>query len=328
METLLQGIKGVSVFIDDILVSGATLEEHLHTLEEVFKRLEVADLRLNRIKCFFLRPSIEYLGHIIDKDGLHSTEAKVRAIKEAPEPQNLTQLRSFLGIVNYYSKFMPNLSTKLAPLYSLLNKQQKWHWDAEQVQAFQAAKDALQADSLIVHYDTTKPLLLACDASEYGIGAVLSHIVNGSEERPVAYISRTLSPAEKNYSQLEKEALAIVFAVKKFHRYLLGRHFVIESDHQPLKSLFGETNKIPQMASSRIQRWAITLSAYQYSIRYKAGKHLSRLPLPVTTTDDCIPEDVVMVVNHLSSTACMQPVHPVSRSGQPKTLFCHVSSGS
>ena len=308
IDTVLQGLKHVSSFIDDILVTGTTVEDHLHNLEEVLKRLEAANLHVRREKCFFLRPRIEYLGYIIDKDGLHPIEAKVQAIKEAPQPTNVTQLRSFLGLINYYGKFMPNLSSTLTPLYSLLNKDQKWHWDSEQQQAFQAAKDALQSDSLLVHFDPKKPLVLACDASDYGIGAVLSHIIDG-QERPVAYISRTLSAAEKHYSQLEKEGLAIIFAVKKFHRYLFGRHFLIESDHQPLKMLFGETNKIPQMASSRIQRWAVILSAYNYSIRYKPGKQLcnadalSRLPSPTTTTHDCVPEDVVMVINHLSSTS-------------------------
>ena len=309
IETLLQGVDGVSVYIDDILLAGSTLEEHLRTLEEVLKRVQDAGLRLNRDKCFFLRSSIEYLGHVIDKDGIHPTQEKVQAIKNAPQPTNIAQLRSFLGLIKYYSKFLPNLSATLTPLYELLNKGQKWQWNSEQEVAFQEAKDALQADSLLVHYDPTKPLILACDASDYSIGAVLSHLLDEDQERPLAYISRTLSAAEKHYSQLEKEALAIVFAVKFFHRYLLGRHFVIESDHQPLKYLFGETNKIPQMASSRMQRWAITLSAYTYTIKYKPGKHLcnadalSRLPCPTTTSHDCVPEDLVMVINHLSSTS-------------------------
>ena len=125
MEMLLQGIEGVSVYVDDILVTGSTIEEHLRTLEEVLKRLEAANLRLNRDKCFFLRPSIEYLGYVIDKDGVHPTEAKVRAIKEAPPPTNVTELRAFLGLINYYSKFLPNISAKLTPLYLLLNKGQR-----------------------------------------------------------------------------------------------------------------------------------------------------------------------------------------------------------
>ncbi len=128
------------------------------------------------------------------------------------------------------------------------------------------------------------------------------------QERPIAYISRTLTPAEKNYSQLEKEALAIVFAVKKFHNFIYGRQFLIESDHRPLSFIFGEKKGVPPMASSRIQRWALTLSAYRYTIRYKPGKSLgnadafSRLPQPETTTHDCEPEDLCLLVNHLSTT--------------------------
>ena len=154
--------------------------------------------------------------------GIQPTVEKVRSIKEAPRPQNLQELRAFIGLINYYSKFLPNLSSKLAPLYSLLNKGQKWHWGPQQIEAFQTAQDALQADTLLVHYDPSKPLVLACDASQYGIGAVLSHSIDDSNDRPIAYVSRTLSPAEKHYSQLEKEALAIVFAVKKFHNFIYG----------------------------------------------------------------------------------------------------------
>ena len=137
------------------------------------------------------------------------------------------------------------LTVNLTPLYSLLGKHKKWHWGQEQQSAFQLAKDALQSDTLLVHYDPGRPILLACDASDYGIGAVLSHTTEDSQERLIAFISRTLTSAEKHYSQLEKEALAIIFAVKKFHHFLFGRHFVIESDHQPLKALFGESKKIP-----------------------------------------------------------------------------------
>jgi len=309
MDTLFQGLYKVSAYIDDIMLTGSTLEEHLQVLDKVLRILKSAGLRLNRSKCLFLQPHIEYLGHVIDQHGIHPTEDKVRAIKEAPAPRNVTELRSFLGMINYYNKFLPNLSAKLSPLYSLLHKKQKWHWDPPQQEAFDLAKQALQADSLLVHYDSAKPLILACDASQYGIGAVMSHIMDDEHERPIAYISRTLSAAEKNYSQLEKEALAIIFAVKKFHNYIFGRHFIIESDHRPLSFLFGENKRVPQMASSRIQRWALTLAAYRYSIKYKAGKQLcnadalSRLPRPVTATNDCLPEDLALLINHLSSTS-------------------------
>ena len=136
---------------------------------------------------------------------------------------------------------------------------------------------------------------------------LFSPTLQRTARRDQSLISRTLTPAEKHYSQVEKEALAIIFAVKKFHRFLFGRHFVIESDHQPLKALFGESNRIPHMGSSRIVRWALILSAYTYTIPYKSAKHLgnadalSRLPSPTTTSHACVPADVLCVVDHLSS---------------------------
>ena len=295
-----------------------TVEDHLENVSRVLERLEAAGLHLKRSKCSFMCTSIEYLGHIISEKGLQPTTEKVRALKEMPNPKNVAELRSFLGIVNYYGKFLSNLSTKLAPLYSLLHKHARWSWGEEQEQAFLAAKEALQTDSILVHYDGSKPLILACDASPYGLGAVLSHVMADGTERPIAYVSRTLTSAEKNYSQLEKEGLAIVFGVKKFHNYLYGRPFSIESDHQPLSYLFSESRGIPQMASSRIQRWALTLSAYQYTIRYKAGStlantdSLSRLPRAVTG-EEKLPGDLVHLVNHIattnfSSAACSQEV--------------------
>ena len=214
----------------------------------------------------------------------------------------MEELRSFLGLVNYYSKFLPNLASKLSLLYALLSKKQKWEWSTAQEKAFQTAKEALQADSLLIHYDPSKPLVLACDASQCGIGTVLSHVTEDQQERPIAYASRTLT-------QLEKEALAIIFAVKKFHNYILGRHFEIESDHRPLSFLFSENKRVPQMASSRIQCWALTLASYSYSTRYKPGRHLgnadalSRLPRPVTTSHEYFPEDLTLLINHLSSTS-------------------------
>ena len=200
MDTLLQGMLGVSVYLDDILIAGATIDENLQTLEAVLQKLNDAGLRLNRSKCFFCHPSLQYLGHIISEHGIQPTAEKVRAIKEAPPPQNLSELRAFLGLINYYSKFLPNLSSQLVPLYSLLNKGQKWHWGPQQTQAFQAAQTALQADTLLVHYDPSRPIVLSCDASQYGIGAVLSHVMDDKQDRPIAYVSRTLSAAEKHYS--------------------------------------------------------------------------------------------------------------------------------
>ena len=145
----------------------------------------------------------------------------------------MSELRSFLGIVNYY-KFLSNLSTKLTLLYHLLKKGVRWHQKSQRAKAFAKAKRALQGDTLLVHYDSTCPLVLACDASLYSLRAALSHIMNGEKECPVAYASGTLAAAEKNDTQLEREALGVEFTVQKFHNYMYGRCFIIELDHRLL----------------------------------------------------------------------------------------------
>ncbi len=164
-----------------------------------------------------------------------------------------------------------------------------WQWGKKEQCAFNKCKELLTSDKVLVHYDPQLSLTLACDASAYGIGTVLQHTMPNGEEHPIAYASRTLSPAEKNYSQIEKEALSVIYGVKKFHQYLWGRSFNLMTDHRPLVTLFGEHKHFPMMAAARIQRWAIILSAYDYHICYrKAENHgnadgLSRVPLPETT---------------------------------------------
>ena len=308
MESLLSGLPNVCVYIDDILVSGTTEEDHLHNLDSVLTRLESAGLTLKKSKCTFRASSVEYLGHVIDAQGLHPATSKIKAISQAPAPSNATELKSFLGLLNYYHKFLPNLSTTLAPLHKLLHKNTPWTWSEEQDTAFKEAKSLLQSSSLLVHYDRNKPLLLSCDASPYGLGAVLSHQMPDGTEKPITFISRTLNLAEKKYSQLEKEALAIVFAVRKLHHYLYGLHFTLYSDHKPLQYLLDESRQIPILASSRIQRWALTLAAYSYTIKHKPGTQLanadalSRLPLPVTLPYVPIPGDIILLLNHLSES--------------------------
>ena len=222
MDNLLQGLSHVHVYLDDILITGKTEEQHLENLETVLHKLETAGLRLRRSKCTFMAPEVEYLGHKISPQGLHPTPDKIKAIRDAPKPESVNELKSFLGLLSYCSRFLPNASSTL---YSLLQSNKKWAWSGKEQAAFDTAKGMLQSTSLLVHYDPTKPLILACDASPYGVGAVLSHMMEDGSEKPVAFASMTLAPAEKNYSQLEKEGLAIVYGVKKFHTYLCGCHF-------------------------------------------------------------------------------------------------------
>ena len=191
---------------------GKTEEEHLTNLSAVLRKIAAAGMRLKSVKCFFLLKEVEYLGHKISAKGLQPSTEKVQAIMEAPQPTNVTQLKSFLGMLNYYGKFLPNLSTCLAHLYGLLKRNSRWTWGPEQKEAFQKAKSLLTSSKVLTHYDPTKPLTLACDASPYGVGAVLSHQLEAGEH-PISFASCSLAPAQKNYSQIDKEALVIVFGV-------------------------------------------------------------------------------------------------------------------
>ena len=227
---------------------------------------------------------------------------------EAPAPQNVSQLRSFLGLINSYGKFLRNLADTLAPLYKLLQKKEKWQWGPSQERAFKEAKAQLTSPCLLAHFDPGEKLILSCDASPYGIGAVLSHQFEDGVEKPIAYASRSLAPAEKKYAHIEKEGLAVIYGVKRFHQYLWGRPFTVYSDHKPLQYLFSESRPVPVMASGRIMRWALTLSAYEYRIVYRsAGKQgnadgLSRLPVEEAPEVVPLPGDLVLMMEALADT--------------------------
>ena len=203
---------------------------------------------------------------------------------------------------------MPDLATTLEPLHELLRKDTCWKWGTEQQEAFEKAKNRLQSSDVLMHYEPKKELLVCCDASPYGIGAVLAHVMEDGSEKPVAYASRTLSTAERNYGHLDKEALAVVFAVKKFHQFLFGRHFKIYTDHKPLLGLLNPERATPLMASSRMQRWALTLLAYEYDLLYRPGEQnanadaLSRLPLPDLPETTPVPGDIVDLLETINAS--------------------------
>jgi len=213
MESLLQGIPNVVVYyIDDILVTGATEQEHLKTLEEVLTHLESAGLRLKKAKCLYMVPSVDFLGHKIGSQGL----------QEAPKPRNAQELKSYLGLLSYYSKFLPNLPPW--HVRTVCSKHQLLAVDNQRRGSTSGFKTPVAHISSVVHFDPKKKLLLSCDASAYGIGVVLSRQMSGGTEKPIALASRTLTAAERNYSQIEKEGLACVYGVKKFHACLFGHH--------------------------------------------------------------------------------------------------------
>ena len=288
MDTVLQGVKGVACYIDDILISTATHETYLSTLKEVFNRLQKHGFRLKLEKCEFFKSSIEYLGHVISAEGIKPVPSKVEAIVQAPTPQNVQQVRSFLGLLNYYGEFLPKLASLLHPLNSLLQRNEKFEWTTACDTAFQTAKAQIASARVLTHFNPALPIALAADASQYGIGAVISHLEPDGTERPIAFASRSLTKSEVNYAQLEKEALSLIFGIKKFHRYLYGCKFTLITDHQPLTTILGPKKGIPSLSAARLQRWAVLLSAYTYDIKYKSTREhgnadgLSCLPLPHT----------------------------------------------
>jgi len=283
MDQILQGMDNVRCRIDDILIRTEP-HEHLQVLDEVLTRLEKHGILAKWSKCEFMVSSVEFLGYRVDGEGRHPTDEKVAAISEAPSPKNLAELRSYLGLLNYYGHFIANLSTLLQPLHELLRKGVKWEWTKECEEAFQQSKSELMAGRVLVPYDEKRKLILACDASPYGVSAVISHVMDDGQERPIAFASRTLTKSERNYSQIEKEALAIVFGVRKFHKYLYGRTFHLYTDHKPLVTILGPKTAVPTLAAARMQRWAVILQAYSYQVEYRPSTEhgnadaLSRLP--------------------------------------------------
>lgn len=284
MEQLTSDLPGVAVYLDDILVSGASAPEHLANLRRLLQRLSDKGLRCKLEKCRFAQASVEYLGHKLTTDGVEKG-MKADAVKQMPPPSNITELRSFLGSLQFYRKFLPNLSAITTPLNKLLRKGEQWCWGDEQEASFNKLRDMLSADTVLAHFDPDAEIGLSCDASETGLGAVLFHRYPDGSERPIENVSKTLSDTQKRYGQIQKEALSIIFGLKKFHQFLYGRRFALVTDHKPLLALFGPKKGVPTLAANRLSRWALLLSQYEYTVEYRpTDKHgnadaLSRLPV-------------------------------------------------
>ena len=284
IEKILIGIPGVISYLDDILIAAPNIKTHIDRLRQVFQTLRKSGLKLNKNKCVFAKPSINYLGHSISKEGLCKLNTHIKAITEAPSPKNTTEVKSFIGLVNYYGKFIKNVSIKLHPLHKLLKKDIPFQWNKNCEKAFNVIKKEIVSEVVLVHFNHDLPITLTCDASNHGVGAVLAHVFPDGTERPIAFASRALNKAEINYAILHKEALAIIFAVQKFFQYLIGNNFTLVTDHKPLLTIFGESKSIPQMTASRLQRWAAILSAFKYKIKYidsasNKADILSRIPI-------------------------------------------------
>ena len=216
------------------------------------RRLQDMNVTLNPEKCEFARNQVQFLGHIIDGDGIHTDPEKVTAITDMAVPSNICELLRFLGMVNQLSKFSPELADKSKPLRELLSTKNEWTWGESQTVAFNEIKQLLISAPVLALYGDKLPNTVASDASKYGLGAVLKQQQTDGDWRPAVFVSQALSATEQRYAPIEKESLGITWACEKFAEYVLGMTFHIEADHKPLVSLFGY--KHLDELSPRIQR--------------------------------------------------------------------------
>lgn len=311
MNQLFGDLPGITIFVDDILVYGSTIEEHNERLKSLFKRASEVNLKFNKAKCQFGMSEICYVGHIFNKEGVSPDQSKIEAIFKMPSPSNVKELQRFLGMINYLGSYIPNLAEENSLLRELLKKHNQWQWLDQHESQFKKLKSMLCQSPVLVHYDMKKPIRLSVDSSQHAVGAVILH-----DKNPIAYASKSLNKSQINYAQIEKELYAIVFGCKKFHQYLYGKQIQVETDHQPLVTLFKKPlSEVP----ARLQRMMITLQAYNLVVSYTKGSEmyisdtLSRAPVK----DDNFSQELVSLedldsninihINLLTSNLAISP---------------------
>ena len=280
-------IHGVHIIADDLIIAAPNEKEHDRILRSVLQRARDRGVKFNKDKIQFKVSSMTYMGNIVSEHGLKPDKRKVQAIVDMPPPNDVPSLQRLLGMARYLSQYIPNESTITTPMRELLKKNVDWQWTKSHDAALQQLKKALVESPTLTFYDVTQPVTIQCDASQAGLGASL--LQHG---KPVAYASRSMSNAEKNYAQIEKKMLSITFAVRKFHQYIYGKEcVVVENDHKPLATIMKKTiDKVPP----RLQRMMLCLQPYDLTVKYVPGKFmyiadtLSRAYLTAERADDCV----------------------------------------
>ena len=254
------------VYLDDIIVFGSTFQEHLLRLDGVLDKLRQANLKVKPSKCSLFSTQVQYLGHVISAEGVMPDPAKVQSVKEWPAPTNQTEVKSFIGLASYYRRFIKGFADIARPLHQLAEKGRRFRWNEECQCAFDTLKTSLVTAPVLAYPDPKKPFILDTDASDVGVGAVLSQ-EEGGQERVIAYASRALTKQERKYATTKKELLSMVTFTKYFRHYLLGREFVLRTDHNSLRWLHNFQGLEGQLA-----RWVEQLANFQYKIIHRPGK--------------------------------------------------------
>ncbi|MCG8079184.1 MAG: DDE-type integrase/transposase/recombinase [Candidatus Thiodiazotropha taylori] len=305
MTDLLTGLKNVDVIIDDILVYGKDMQEHDESLKAVLERIETEGLKLNRDKCLFRQSKLEYFGHTISAEGVSPSPKKVEALQNLQPPTNKTELQRVVGLINYLGRYIENLSTVISPITDLLKNDAVWYWGPQQNQAFENVKSLLTKAPVLAYYDRRKPIVVSGDASRTGLGAAI-YLQDGSELKPIAFASRTLTETEKKWAQIELECLSLVYACEKFSRYLIGLDsFRLITDHRPLVPLINKSD-IDQ-TPVRCQRLLLRLRRFNAVAEFCKGSDmlvsdcLSRSPVKQCESISMLENDINMYVESVSS---------------------------
>ena len=314
MDKVLRGLPFVTIYLDDILVHAANVKEHGHHLLEVLQRLADAGLTLRGKKCHIGMTSVSYLGHVFSSSGMEPDPKKLKTVQELPVPKDATQVHQFLGLASYYRRYIHSFSDIAAPLNALTKKDTPFTWNQDCKDACTALKRRLTQAPVLTYsrFDhQASEFLLQTDASTVGLGAVLEQ-----EGHVIAYASRSLTASERQYSVIQRECLAVVYALKQFHHYLLGRRFQLVTDHAPLQWLSA------QKMEGMLCRWALAIQKYDFQIVYRKGSlnanadALSRLH-----TSPCA---VTVAMPHYSAPALRSAQQEDSRMS--KVLQAHLHS--
>uniref|UniRef100_A0AB38Z266 Polyprotein n=1 Tax=Breu errantivirus TaxID=3078398 RepID=A0AB38Z266_9VIRU len=289
------------VYLDDIIIFGSSLQQHLDNLDKVLKKLTKANLKIQLDKCEFLQRECEFLGHIVTENGIKPNPNKIDKIINWPIPKTAKQIKGFLGILGYYRKFIKDFAKLTKPLTRCLKKDAKIIHDNEFITCFEECKTLLTTDPILKYPDFEKKFILETDASDFALGAVLSQKFEDGKEHPICYASRTLNETECRYSATEKELLAIIWSTKHFRPYLYGRKFDIRTDHKPLVWLRQKND-----LNRKLLNWKLTLEEFEFDITYKKGilnnnaDALSRMPdnQPQLTTNTLTPSETLEINNN------------------------------